>query len=582
MIKMSSSTKRLISICFILIITTLVFLPSLNNGFLNWDDQAYVTQNQSIRELSFKNLKNIFTSTFLGLYMPIVILSHTVEFHFFNLNPLPYHTHNLILHLINCILIFYLILILSKSYSISLLTTLLWGVHPLRVESVAWISDRKDLISSIFLLIALILYLIYREKPKKRIFFYFSLIIFIFALLSKITTVIFPLILILFDFYFEGNINKKKIIEKVPFFEISFIFGIIGMWVLKIDQPPTYLTISERILNVLISVPFYLSKIFLPLKLSPRYPIHANEIFPNPLTVFVLTIVVLIIIIYFSNKYRREFIFGFLFLLITLIPIIPLILDGFPHADRYTYISSIGIFYLISKLLIDLFNKKFKKKWLVRIPLLIFLSGILFTLSFLSWQKCHVWKNDITLWNDALKSYPTHIVYDNRGSAFAKKGYIDNAISDFSMALKIHPNYETFYNRGLAYSNKANYEKAIKDYNKSIELNPRYAKAFNNRGFAYAKKSKLDFAIRDYSSAIELAPNYIIAYFNRAIAYSDKCNFKQAISDFNSTIKINPKFLPSYYCLIEIYKKEQSNDKLKIIYKKISKLNHNKRNIKHK
>ena len=197
--------KLLISICLILVITYIAFYPSLENDFVNWDDGAMVKENKKIQTLSLQNFASFHKTS---LYHPLVDLSYAIEYHFFKLTPLAYHTTNLILHMLNCLLVFWVIYLLSDKIFVSLSVALFFGIHPLHVESVAWITERKDVLYALFFLGGLISYIYYLKKGDKKDY-YISLSLFILSLLSKSMAITFPLVLVLCDYILNKKFEKE-------------------------------------------------------------------------------------------------------------------------------------------------------------------------------------------------------------------------------------------------------------------------------------------------------------------------------------------------------------------------------------
>src|SRR3989339_423851 len=213
------------SVCLILIVTFISYHSSIKNDFVNWDDNLYITGTNKIRELSLKSIVNFFTS-------------FDIEYKFFKLNPHAYHLTNLILHLINCLLVFWLIVLLSKKASVSFIVALLFGIHPLHVESVAWISERKDVLYALFYLGSIISYIYYlkgetlhfiqgdskKQNDGGKKYYYYSIFLFLLSLLSKSMAVTLPFVLILTDYLNNKKINKNTLKEKIPFFILSIVF----------------------------------------------------------------------------------------------------------------------------------------------------------------------------------------------------------------------------------------------------------------------------------------------------------------------------------------------------------------------
>jgi len=543
--------KNSFYICLILVITGIIYLPSINNEFTNFDDKVLVVENTKITELSWKNVLNIFTSLQENLYHPLVFLSYSIEYKYFKLNPKIYHITNLGLHLFNCILVYWMLLLISKNKFVTFLTSLLFGIHPLHVESVAWISERKDVLYSFFFLASIISYIYYTTK-KQKIFYTISLLLFILSLLSKPMAVTLPFVLLLYDYFIEKKFNSVTVIKKLPFFILSFIFGIITIIAQKsagnIRQEQSF-TFIGNILNACYGIIFYLQKMFLPLKLSCIYPFTTGKykLSSSILIIsFILVIILLAILIYNIHKRKNsKFLFGTLFFLITILPVLNIIPvgRGIP-ADRYTYIPLIGLFYLISELLYYLYYKE-KKLRLIIIPGLVI---VIMVLAYLTHERCNVWKDSIALWSDVINKYPEYaMAYNSRGIEYANRNELEKSISDYNKAIAIDPGYaEAFNHRGIVYFMKGEYEKALNDYQHAILLDRRLAIAYSNLGNLYMFKGDFDNAIINYNKAIELNPEYADAYFNRGNAYGYKKQYDNAISDYNKAIELKPNFIAAY------------------------------------
>jgi tetratricopeptide (TPR) repeat protein len=537
--------KIILSLCLILAIPSISFFPSLKNDFINWDDQQYVTENKMIMEGSWRNIETIFDSIYMGHYHPLTLLSYSLEYRFFKLNPFVYHLTNLIFHLLNGLLVFWLIWMLKGGVLISLVVSLLFAIHPLHVESVAWISERKDLLCSFFFLGSLIVYLTYLKTRRMRAYF-LSLFLFLLSLLSKSMAVTLPLVLFLCDYLLDRKFDRKCLIEKIPFLVIAFIFGIIASFALRSSgmvDPKSSFSFFKNIFIISEVLTSYFSKLVLPIKLSCVYP------FIKGITSFwsyvsLTTILGFLIAGILLGRYNKKITFGTLFFFITILPVLPIKIV----ADRYSYIPSIGIFFIAAEGFYWVYRSKLEPIKIVKPILAILLIGILGTFSFLTWERCHVWKDSISLWNNVLKNYPSlPIAYNNRGEVYLRRGDYDKAISDFNEALRIDPDYETAYtlyeNRGSAYLLKGDYERAIVDYNRAVRIRPNYALAYHNRGTAYLNKGNIEEAIADFNKALEIDPEYAEAYFNKAIACEKIGHLKEAIEAYRGFIE---NALPQY------------------------------------
>ncbi|MFH0791165.1 MAG: hypothetical protein V2A64_05990, partial [Candidatus Omnitrophota bacterium] len=306
--------KISIAILLILIITGLVFSASLKNGFVNWDDTEHLIENPMIKVLSWQSVKNIFTSFYTLNYHPLALLSYTLEYHFFGLNPVVYHTTNLILHLLNTLLIFWLIFLLSGKVSVSFITAVLFGIHPLHVESVAWVCGRREVLYSVFFLGSIIQYLYYRKQRVMK-YYYCSLFLFILAVLSKAVAINLPFVLLVCDYFIEGRLKRDNWIRKIPFFGIAVIGAMITFFARRQGGDVGQIDVAQIFYNICIasrSLVFYLVKTVTPVKLSVVYPYPSNELSKLPWDYLFSPVVVaiLVLLVKFSFRYTRKVIFG--------------------------------------------------------------------------------------------------------------------------------------------------------------------------------------------------------------------------------------------------------------------------------
>src|ERR1035437_569568 len=258
-------------------ITIAVFFPSLFNGFvLNWDDATYITENESIKALNWAHLKTISTGYVNGNYHPLTILSYAIEYAICGVKPFLYHLDNLILDLLNVALVFVLVRKLSSKLEIAFITALLFGIHPLRVESVAWVSERKDVLYTFFFLLAGIKYLDYYQKAQSKVLnFILSVVFIVLSMLSKSAAVCFPGVVLLLDWFLGRKINMKLLFEKIPFFIVSLIFGVVAIYSQKdigaIQNLGPLFSFFERIMLSFYAVVMYIEKFFVPLGLSAMH-----------------------------------------------------------------------------------------------------------------------------------------------------------------------------------------------------------------------------------------------------------------------------------------------------------------------
>jgi tetratricopeptide (TPR) repeat protein len=575
--------QLILSALLLLIVTFAALSPSFIAGFSNWDDWMYITDNPKITSFSLENVKTWFTSYHYRLYHPLLFVVYAAEYHIAGLNPHVYHVTSLILHLLNTLLVFWFAYMLSRNHLAAVITALLFGIHPMHVESVVWLPERKDVLYSFFFLGSLISYL-YFIKDKKRNFYYLCMFLFVLSFLSKSMAMTLPFVLLLCDYLLKVKIDRKNLIDKVPFFALSFLFAFItvmGHYEPGVEGREFSFSLIGNFVSACQNIVFYIIKLVLPFKLSCIYPMP-SQMQNIPQVIFFLAPVIVIAFIalmFWSGKYSRVGVFGGLFFLVTVAPVSQILPVGLGiPADRYTYIPYIGFFYIFAECFAFAY-KRYDKKVLMGILSVLFL--VLFILSF---QRALVWRDSIVLWDDVIKNYKNiPLAYYNRGDEyFLRLGNYDKALVDFNQAIAVDPkytsayiniglinyfrgNYRTaidYYNKSLeitkkipeAYLNRGNTEsaigetvKAIADYDQALKMKPDYTEVWYNRGNVYLKMSEYDKAISDFSHAIKLRPNYADAYNNRGTTYFRMGNMEKAYIDFSQAVWANPNYADAYY-----------------------------------
>nr|MBA3705771.1 hypothetical protein [Bacteroidota bacterium] len=339
----------------ILAFTLITYAPSVKNDFIRgWDDGAYLFENDYLHGFSAANLKHIFTQEEQGNYHPLTMLSYAIEYKLFGIdNPMPYHIDNLILHLLIISLIFYFIFLLTKNYFISFGVMLLFGIHPMHVESVVWISERKDLLYTLFFLLSIVNYIKYTSLESQKKYLYYSLIFFVIACLSKGMAVSLAGIIILIDIFQNRKFDKKTIVEKIPFFVIAVFFGLLAVKMQGSSvQPDIPFTVSERLRIVNYTVIAYFQKLLAPVNLCGFYPYPSkpenNEI-ASYFWFFPIAVAAIAAITLYSLKYTKIIFFSLGFFLVTILLVLQILpVGGASMADRYAYVPSIGFFLLMA------------------------------------------------------------------------------------------------------------------------------------------------------------------------------------------------------------------------------------------
>jgi hypothetical protein len=530
--------RALFCCCIIAGITFIAFSPSLKNGFTNWDDSAYVVYNPDIKAFGLRHVAKIFSSKYLTCYQPLTMLTYMAEYRFFRLNPMAYHCDDVLLHIINCLLVFALMYALSGKYFTSLLVALLFAVHPLRVESVAWIAERKGVLSSFFYFLSLLFYLRYMKKGKKK-FYGFSLLSLLLSLLSKGMAVSQPLVLLLIDYLNNRKLDKKVLLEKVPFFGVAGIFVVVTFLTMKSAVPVSdclTLSVIQRICVPFYAMVFYLVKTIVPFHLCSYYSVPTVldagmnlKLLVSPFLVIGSAVAVYHFFVkYFrgsprlSSEHRgsvmgtpeseaifgdpRKLAFGLLFFLITALPLLQIVPVGrVIVSERYTYVPMIGICFLFVETGRYLLREKFGNNSTVKKLCVAGMSAVIVAFACMTHERCAVWNSSVSLWSDVIAKFPGALAYYNRGDAYYAKGNYDQAIHDNTQAIMLNLKYAKAYNnRGSAYYAKGDNDRAIEDYNQAIMLDPGYAEPHYNRGLAYHAKGDDGHCKDDVKKACDL------------------------------------------------------------------------------
>ncbi len=548
--------KNILVLGIIIIYTFICFSPSLNNGFVNWDDDRNFVENELITSLNnqnfWENTVNIFQSDVIGGYNPLTIWTFLIEQKVFGQDkPFYWHLNNLLLHLGCCFFVFWIGLRLRLGIIGTSILTLLFAIHPMRVESVAWVTERKDVLFGVFYLAAMFYYLKGKQEGFKSKYYWIIAICFILSLLSKIQAVILPISLILVDYYLSKDhlITIKSIIKKWPYFLGSLIIGLMGIYFLK-DQgsiQQEYNGISRLFIGSL-SLSVYYIKSLIPYRLSPLYP------YPSSLDWYfyasVISFLGTAIILYkaYKNKWKVLF-FGLGFFIANVILLLQVLGAGQGFlADRFTYIPYLGLFFIYA-----FFIEKYISEHRNRSKIVLAFTGIVILVySICCFQQNKIWKNSETLWTHVLKYYRnTTLPWGNRANHYRDNGQISKALYDYSQVIKLKPNRPEAYNsRARLYFNfnhRDSLLKALDNYNKAIELKPEDCEYIVNRGATYAKLGDLNNALANLNRAEQLDPSFPNTYLNRSVIYNNAQDWPNALSDINKYLELKPYHSDMWY-----------------------------------
>ena len=551
---------------FLIVASCAAFGRIAGNDFITLsDDRIYITENNYVKSgFNTESIKWAFMTTSFGYWHPLNLIFHILDWNLFGANPSGHHIVSLLLHIGAVILLFLFLNKTTNNIWPAAFAAALFALHPLRVESVAYAGELKDVLSMFFGMASIYAYAFYAESSKLSRYF-LCLILFALALMSKPMLVTLPFVLMFLDYWplkrwqkatVEPDFNStgKLILEKVPFICLTIAVSIVSLWVHNkggASLQSDYLPSLKCITNAILLYAAYLRKTFWPVHLAPvNLAIDYTYYYSLPLwTVLIFGIILILItlaVLYHIKTMPFLFV-GWFWYLGTLVPIAGLIqLDWLVITDRYIYLPSVGIAIMLAWGIPLLFpSENMRKK-------ILFPAGIVITiiLTVLTWQQCGYLKNSIELWSHALKVTKNNAFgHNDLGLALFAEGKIEEAISHYNMAIRTSPSVVLPYacnNRGNAYAKLGQYQRAIADYNEAIRLNPNYAESYNNRGNTYATRGQYQRAIEDYNEAIRLKPDYVFAYNNRGNAYAKLGQYQRAIEDYNEAIRLKPDYVFAY------------------------------------
>lgn len=594
----------------IVAIAIIVFSPCLTGEFLSWDDYNYIRDNPLIRVFSLDNIIHVFNykTIVVGNYHPLTILSYMIEYQIAGLNPFLYHFNNLLLHLFNIVLVSHLMWLLTKKKYATLIATALFAVHPMRVESVVWAAERKDVLYTFFFLLSLMFYIYFLVKAgRNKQYYLISIFFFILSILSKGQAVVLPLTLFLVDYWYDRKITLNSVLNKIPYLFFSLMSGILAIVAQHSSLTEQRLLVHsflERLSIAAFNLTAYLYKLVYPFNLSCfyRYP-TADEMFWVYGGALIAIALIIVTAVFFRKN--KPVVFGSLFFLFTISIVTQILPVGNAIiADRYTYIPYFGLFFIAGVLLDNQLVSKHGKPKLV----IVLVIAVLSVFSVKTYLQARTWHDNETLWKHALSQDPKNAVactnlghyyidtedytlaidllkkaiqnegvyseiynaYQNLGVAYGKIGKDEEAVRCFSTAFSRKPGYiDAVFSRGLAYTNLSKYDSAIADFTTIIsKIDSLNTKSYYSRGVAFNKANMPDRAIADYTTAIRIDPGYDGAYVNRGNIYFFRNSFDAAIDDYNIALRINPgdakTFLNRSFAYFKKHRyKEALNDALK-------------------
>ena len=544
------SIERLVSIGLMLLVLG-VFSQIAWHDFINFDDGIYVTENNHVQAgLSWQSIHWAFVSFDATNWHPVTWLSHMLDCELYGLNPAGHHLTNLFLHLANTLLLFLVLRTATGRIWESAMVAALFGIHPLHVESVAWVAERKDVLSGLFWMLTMLAYVHYCRKPGMVGYIGMSLL-FAIGLMAKPMIVTLPFVLLLLDFWPLGRLKlsddfapplKTLFGEKIPLFVLAIGSAIItllaqskGGAVGSFESFP----VQTRILNALVSYVWYIKSIIFPRDMAVFYPYrgHSLTLWSGAAAALVLAAISALVI---QQRTRRPFFLtGWLWFLGTLVPVIGLVqVGGQSMADRYTYLPSIGMFIMCVWGAVSIVkNVQYKRV----VPATVGLA-IVACLSVVAWRQLGYWQNTETLFRHALSvTEDNYVAHNSLGTLFLTEGDLDKAVSQYEKALDMWPDYpDALNNLGVVFMRKGLVKEAAGYYKEAVRKDPNHLVAHMNLGEALIRLNRLDEAAELYQRILRLAPDCGRAYSTMGVVLAKLNRMNEAVESLNKAIEICP------------------------------------------
>jgi tetratricopeptide (TPR) repeat protein len=599
----------------IVLLTVVAFFPVLQNGFVNWDDEATLVENPHYRGLGWTQLHWMFTTVRLGHYQPLSWMTFALDYLLWGMNPFGYHLTNLILHAANAILVYFvtfrlLCLVFSGSSARRELaltlgagfSALVFAIHPLRVESVAWATERRDVLAGLFLLWAVLCYLRAAAAAgsggQRLRWMVAAVVVYGLSLLSKAGGITLPIVLLILDVYplrrlgggpgrWFGPSARGVWWEKVPFFVLAVGFGIIALSAQRevgALKPLERFDVTSRLAQAFFGIVFYLWKTVFPAKLSPLYELPPRfDPWDWPFLLSGLVVVVVSIGLFILRRRWPAGLASWICYIAILLPVLGIAQSGLQLvADRYSYVSCLawamlagaGFFYLWEFWLNGCIGERIFFSAVGMVAVIVVGLGVL------TWQQAQVWHDSETLWRhvfaiaershfkssvahysvgnialnrgnleeaidhfrQALQIDPDYAeAHGNLGNALLERGALEEALEHYREALRINPAAGAHNNLGTALLKQERLEEAIEHFRRALEINFRHVDARYNLGFALARRGESEEAVKHLRQVLELRPDHVRAHNNLAIALASRGELAEAIKHFRKVLEIDPK-----------------------------------------
>lgn len=543
----SGTTKFMIVLGFFALVFA-VFGQTLTHNFVAWDDNLLITGNPDAYGLSVRNISQAFSTYDPELYVPLTILSYQFDYTFAGLNPTMFHLTNLILHACNALLVSWFLFLLSKRGRLAIVAGLIFAIHPLNVEAIAWASARKDLLATLFFLASIIGYRYFESSDDKRLYL-LSIALFALALLSKVIAVTLPVILVLLYFWDRRKLDRTAIIQLVPFFVLSIVFGVVALFGKQEIVAETNLV--QKILMSGRSTIFYFEKFVAPVQLSVIVPYNHPIGFASwDLLISCVIVLLLFIATIFSLRWTRTMVFSVGFFFLTLIPTFTNFAKGDEYyiaSDRYAYIPMIGLLLLVITLwswLTEKFERRLSQLGQI-------LAGIILAAcALLSFQQTSTWKNTESLLSHTLSLYPDALAAKiNLGVTYRKEQRYDDALRILDNAITQKKHSRAYTAKAAVLMEQRRTVEAIELLQEALRIDPKDPDPVYGLGLAFAATGQMTEAQSQYEQTLKLAPDHTGALNNLAAIYLDAGDDKNAEELYRNAITADPSVPDPFYNL---------------------------------
>ena len=566
----------------IVLLTIFVFAPVLGFDFVNFDDPVYVLDNPIIADgLTWSGVKHAFTMIQAGYWIPVTWLSHMADVELFGFAPGLHHLVNVVLHVLTTLLLYGLVVRMTGAHARAAFVAAVFAIHPLRVESVAWVAERKDILSTMFWMLAVFAYAEYAAKPSRGR--YLTVVgLFVVGLLAKPMVLTLPIVLLLLDVWPLGRLRVRGadwfasppryvLLEKIPLLAIAILAAVVTIWAQQVGGAVKgfdLFPLSQRIANALVSYVAYLGMLVWPVNLAVFYP---NV--PVPIWQVVAAVAVLVLITWFAVRTLPRYPYlavGWFWYVITLLPVIGIIQAGLQsRADRFLYVPHIGLSLAVAWGVSDLLRGR-----RIRAALPAIAGLIIFVFASAAQMYVLTWQNSETMWRRALAvTTDNYMAHHNLGVVLAGHGQDELARAELKEALRIWPEFAEAHNTmGNLQARAQDDDAAIAHYREALRLAPYFSAAHNNLGLALVRRGETSGAIMHFQEALRLAPYSAASHHNLGRALFAQGRLADAESEYREAIRLRPRYAEARYSLGELLAESRRTDEAAAQFREVIRL----------